>query len=254
MIDEQPSDWQPLEPDESLAQERGILALLSGTLDPGTGPLMQGFAARRVLDLGCGSGRISVPIAAAGHRVLAIDNDPAALAALSARAGTAPRDRGIERLRTLNADFADPSLWQHPEPLGPEPFDAALCLGHTFAEIHDVDAAADLLVRLAPRLAPGGAMVIDDLPGVFWSHVADGSWQEGDSDDGRWSLRWMEDDAVVEIIRRDRDASDPREVRETRRVVRFWSMGDLRLLARAVGWSIPRRYGPECLVVLRRES
>lgn len=258
MTDQQPGDWQPLDADESLAQERGLLALLAGELAPERVP-SRGSSSRRVLDLGCGNGRMSVPLALAGHRVLAIDSDAAALDALGVRAAEAGLPLDAPRLRVLRADFADAALWRHPEPLGDEPFDAALCLGHTFAEVHDVDAAADLLTRLEPRLAPHGALVIDDLPGVFWSHVADGSWQEGDSDDGRWSLRWAEDDTVVEITRRDAGggdagAGDAREVRETRRVVRLWSMGDLRLLARATGWSAPRRYGPECLVVLRRKG
>jgi len=252
--DDQPGDWQPLDADESLAQERGVLALLAGELDADETDRSRPAQARRVLDLGCGSGRISVPLALAGHRVVAIDRDGAALAAMRERAAKAGLGPSSQHLRTVNADFAGASVWSKVEPLGAEPFDAALCLGHTFAEIHDVDEAADLLARLAPRLAPHGALVIDDLPGVFWSHVADGSWQEGDSDDGLWSLRWMEDDAVVEITHRERGADDGPDVRETRRLVRLWSMGDLRLLARAAGWSAPRRYGRECLVVLRRKG
>ena len=44
----------PLEPEESVAQIEALLAAL-------------GPAPRRVLDLGCGAGRVLVPLAAAGH-------------------------------------------------------------------------------------------------------------------------------------------------------------------------------------------
>ena len=50
-----------------------------------------------VADLGAGTGRVALPLAAAGHPVIAVDTDPAALAALARRADE--RDLPVETVR-----------------------------------------------------------------------------------------------------------------------------------------------------------
>jgi|EndMetStandDraft_8_1072994.scaffolds.fasta_scaffold46560_4 SAM-dependent methyltransferase len=50
-----------------------------------------------VLDLGAGTGRVALPLAAAGHPVTAVDTDPAVLAALAQRA--AERSLPVETVR-----------------------------------------------------------------------------------------------------------------------------------------------------------
>ena len=52
-----------------------------------------------LLDIGCGTGRVALDLAALGHDVTGLDSDPALLAALAARA----RARGL-RVRTTVAD------------------------------------------------------------------------------------------------------------------------------------------------------
>ena len=52
--------------------------------DPGDLDLYLALAARTggpILELGCGTGRVAVPLAAAGHEVTAVDIDPAMLEA-----------------------------------------------------------------------------------------------------------------------------------------------------------------------------
>ena len=80
--------------------------------DPGDLDLYLALAARvggPVLELGAGSGRIAVPLAAAGHAVTAVDIDPAMLeraAARRARTGASVADR----LDLVEADLLDLAL------------------------------------------------------------------------------------------------------------------------------------------------
>lgn len=57
-----------------------------------------------ILDLGAGSGRVSLSLAAAGHEVWALDRDPTLLAALSARAAA----QGL-RVGTVESDCREPA-------------------------------------------------------------------------------------------------------------------------------------------------
>ncbi len=72
------------------------------------GELAEG-AEHGVLDVGAGTGRVSLPLAAAGHQVTALDIDPELLAALRERAAAA----GVE-IATIAADASDFTL---PEPV-----------------------------------------------------------------------------------------------------------------------------------------
>jgi SAM-dependent methyltransferase len=71
-------------------------------------PLWRELAAERpgaLLDLGCGSGRVALDLAAHGHDVTGLDSDPALVNALAARA----RERGL-RAPTALADARSFSL------------------------------------------------------------------------------------------------------------------------------------------------
>ena len=72
-----------------------------------------------VVDLGAGTGRVSLHLAASGHRVTAVDNDPALLAALAERAA----GRGLE-VETVVCDVRELDL-RRPLPADHRPDAAA---------------------------------------------------------------------------------------------------------------------------------
>ncbi len=209
-------DWAPLSEVESAVQIEAILALCAehGWND--------------VLDLGCGDGRVACPLVEAGLRVLAVDSDADAIAGVRAScAGVEARvgdflHAGCELL------FGDGSR-----------ADAALLVGNTLMEIHDVECARALFLRLRDSLKPGGVIVVDNFVLDIWADVAEGAWQEGVSEDGEWQMVWGDGDEVIALRRgRDVDAEDW-EVRESDRLLRLWSMGSLRLLGLSSGWEGP---------------
>ncbi len=215
-------DWFPLSEDEHSAQLAGLGGLLG--------------AGARVLDLGAGDGRIAVPLAEAGHRVVAIDSDPEACTLLAGSGA------GIE---VLEQDFLGRN-WAPPDGV----FDCVLCLGHTFMQAHEIGAAVDLLGTLRASVRAGGVFVIDDIPGSLWPEIAEGNWQEGVSEDGGSQLIWAEDDNVFAL--RSGDDVDPGDwsVRESDARFRLWTLGELELLSRVSGWGTPRRMHESHLIAL----
>lgn len=95
----------------------------------------------RVLDIGAGTGFVSLNLARLGHRVTAVDSAPGMLERLRAKAA----DEGLE-IETVEADAADPP---------PGPFDAVV-------ERHVVWTLPDPAAALGSwrRAAPGGRLVL----------------------------------------------------------------------------------------------
>lgn len=211
------NDQQPFDEAVSRVQVAGLLELL-------------GAAPKRVLDLGCGVGRVLVPLAEAGHDVVGIDRDAAFLETCR----TALRDLG------LAASLRKADLFQEwPADLGF--FDAVLCLGNTFMMLWDVEAAVLFLRDAATHLRPGGAMVLDDLPHQYWPELIEGNWLAGISEDETSQLVWASHDSVFAI--RHGDEVDPKSwsIRESDTPMRLWTSGDLRLAGLLAGLS-----GPHC--------
>jgi hypothetical protein len=101
------------------------------------------------------------------------------------------------------------------------------------------------------RLAPGGALVLDDLPGMLWPLVAGGDWPAGLSDDGQAQMAWAPRDAVFAV--REGAAVDPgrTEPGPGDRRCRLWTDGGLRLAARIAGFPDPEPAPREALLVMR---
>ncbi|MEO6866765.1 MAG: class I SAM-dependent methyltransferase [Gaiellales bacterium] len=106
-----------------------------------------------IVELGAGSGRVTVPLAAAGHRVTAIDASPAQLDRLRERA-SADADAAVSPIGTIHADMRtlDTLLPAASADLVLIPFRGML---------HVTPDRAALLAAIHALLRPGGVVAFD---------------------------------------------------------------------------------------------
>ena len=87
------NDWLPMDQEQSRLQITAILDFLDSTsLD--------------VIDVGCGDGRLLVPLAVAGHNVVGIDVDPKAINTCAAHCSEAEVDAQL-----IDGDFFEELPW-----------------------------------------------------------------------------------------------------------------------------------------------
>ena len=152
----------------------------------------------RILDAGCGPGRVGAELAARGHQVVGVDVDPELIAAAQA---------DHPGPRWLVADLAELDLAALGEP---EPFDAAVMAGNVMAFVAPGTEPA-VLAGVAAHLRPDGFVVIgfgldrgyrlDD----FDEH-AQAAGLVNEHRFATWDLRPFGDDAgfAVTVLRRPR--------------------------------------------------
>jgi SAM-dependent methyltransferase len=103
------------------------------------------FPRSRVLDLGCGTGRLALALSEAGHLVTGVDPAAASLAAARGKPGAA----SVTWLDGTSADLATRS------------FDVAVMTSHVAQFFVTDDAWGQALGDLARALVPGGRLVFD---------------------------------------------------------------------------------------------
>jgi SAM-dependent methyltransferase len=155
--------------------------------DPGDVELYLALAARTggpVLEIAAGSGRVAVPLAAAGHEVTIVDNDPAMLA----RAAKLAAEAGPEvaaRLESVEADLIDLKL------PGGARFHLAILALNSILLLESRDTQQAAIETMARHLEPGGLAIVD-----VWLPSAD----ELARYDGRLSLEYVRDDPETGFI------------------------------------------------------
>ncbi len=166
-------------PDTATALAR--LYDLDVSVDPGDLDLYLALAGRTdrpIVELAVGSGRVSIPLAEAGHRVTGIDLDPAMLARARARAADA--GQGIEgRLSLVRGDLFETL------PEGAGAFGLAILALNSILVLGGPREQRRAIAVLADLLAPGGIGVVD-----AWQPLAEDLVRF----DGRLSLEWLRRD------------------------------------------------------------
>ena len=110
-----------------------------------------------VLELGAGSGRLALPLAAAGLDVWALDASAAMVERLRAKPGAA----GVTAVVGDMADLAALDALGAGEDGEAPPFAVVLCAFNTFFNLTSTAAQLACLRGVAARLAPGGRLVVE---------------------------------------------------------------------------------------------
>ncbi|WP_376789944.1 class I SAM-dependent methyltransferase [Thermoflexus sp.] len=229
-------------------------------------PFYQGYAERAgspLLEVGCGTGRLTIPLAAAGFRVVGLD----ASAAMLARA----------RARAERVGVADRILWIQGDAtreIPPGPYSMAFIPLNTFLHFDSLEAQQAVLRHLHRALEPGGLLLLDCLNpdaallgenGQLYAR----SWHE-DAETGT-VLVWLEArrvDAATQrlellILMEEHRADGTWRRWAFPSRMRFLWPGELRLLLESCGFALEEMFGtydlapyqedsPQMLVVARR--
>ncbi len=123
--------------------------------------------AARILECGTGTGRLGVPLAQAGHRVVGLDRSPSMLARAKQRWQTAaPPDPHAYQL--VEADFAAPPA----ETVEPNSFDLVIYSSNTLALVTDEMRQHAALQAAFAALRPGGLLMLEQFhPAGFFNEA-----------------------------------------------------------------------------------
>lgn len=109
-----------------------------------------------VLELGCGTGRLTIPIARQGVAVVGVDRAEAMLGALHRKLAAAPRPVR-SRVTTVRADYLGPQ----PPSFAEAPFAAVLWPFNALHHCPDGEAVVEALRRIGGWLRPGAPIGLD---------------------------------------------------------------------------------------------
>lgn len=170
-----------MSPPETVAQALARLYDLDLVDDPGDLDLYLALADREggpIVELAVGSGRIAVPLAAAGHRVTGVDLDPAMLERARA-AATAAGPAAAANLTLHEGDLLTAV------PPGTGSYRLAILALNSLLILSGRGEQRRAIAAMAALLAPGGLLVVD-----VWQPDADDLARF----DGRLTVEWLRRD------------------------------------------------------------
>lgn len=183
------------------------VALVSGLVKRLTTPPSPGGP---VLELGVGTGRLAIPLAAAGLEVYGVDSSAAMVRQLQAK-------EGGHAVHCVLGDM----VYDSP----PGPFAVALAAYNTFFNLPTVERQQEAMHHIARRLVPGGHLVIE-------AFVPDDPPPSG----SQVSLRSMTADRVVLSVSVD----DPARQRAEGHLIELSEHHGVRLRPWSIRWTRPR--------------
>ncbi|MGA3031085.1 MAG: methyltransferase domain-containing protein [Candidatus Limnocylindrales bacterium] len=133
--------------------------------------------ASRILDIGCGYGRLALPLAIAGHSLSGLDLSPAMIEAARENAAAAGLSIPFEVGSMTDLPYEEAS------------FDVVLCLWSAFHELLEVDAQTAAIREMSRVLADGGFGLIEGPPytAPTAEEIASG-YRRGHENRVRWDM------------------------------------------------------------------
>ncbi|WP_310376449.1 class I SAM-dependent methyltransferase [Catenuloplanes atrovinosus] len=180
-----------------------------------------------VLELGVGTGRLAVPLAAAGMRVVGVDNSPAMLDRLRAKPG---------------AGRVDARLGDMLHPPAEEMFGCVLIAFSTLYLLTDQADQRACITAAAARLAPGGSLVVEGfIPDPDrWHHGHSLQVDRWDPERPAVSVGRLDTTAqTIETLRITHTDGQPRVIANR---LRYVLPAELDLLAESAGLTLTGRH------------
>lgn len=197
-----------------------------------------------VVELGCGTGRLTIPLALSGVRIHGIDRSGSMLARLADR---------LERLPPIVRDqvsFAEAD-YLLPEAVPPADVLPAAAVLWPFNALHHCpgpEAVTAVLRKAAEWIAPGGRLALDCyLPDrELYSRDPDQRYEFRtfvDPSDGgmleSWEQGWWDEERRLHHVVYTYRSGDGRE-RRSHLALRMYELGELRAMVSDSGWRIVR--------------
>jgi SAM-dependent methyltransferase len=202
------------------AEAEATADFVAGLLEGGKG---------RVLELGIGTGRLALPLAARGLDVSGIDASPAMVERLGAKPGG-------DTVPVVVGDFADVRS------LVEGPFDLVLLAFNSLFELPDQDAQCRCFAGVAARLAPGGRFVVEALAPELTR--LDRSLTVVSQSDREVVLQATRHDPLTQVVTGHDVVLSPADgVRLLPWAIRYASVPETDLMARLAGLVLDGRWG-----------
>jgi SAM-dependent methyltransferase len=198
-------------------------------VDALAGLLPRGTAGGRVLELGVGTGRLALPLAARGLEVWGIDNSGPMLARLADKPGS-------EKVHVVVGDFAGVG------DLVEGAFDLVFVAFNTLFELPTQDEQVRCIEGVASRLAPGGAFVVEALaPDLTRLEQTVAAVSVGRDETVLQATR--HDPAAQHVAGADVAVTADGTVKLSPWTIRYVSVPELDLMARLAGLRLRSRWG-----------